>query len=200
MKLTNNRKLILQALAESNQYDNPPYSAYNVHSTLKDAFNYKWQDYEMKTLPSLIQVHRTLKDLWHSGLIVGTRKKADWYENALPCWIVEYQLSSDVEKNYIISECAAIYRQVGKAKFGTTMFGGVFDMGLPANEVKPLADKVRTMMQRTHPDKAIGFENEFKQMRECHEWIKSGIPLPVPTHTKGDVIKVAMTYLGGKNA
>jgi hypothetical protein len=54
------------------------------------------------------------------------------------------------------------------------------------------------MMQRTHPDKASGYENEFRLMRECHEWIKNGIPLPVPTHTKSDKIKVEMTFLGGK--
>jgi hypothetical protein len=198
MKLTKNRKLILQALAESNKYENPPYSASSVRYTLETAFEYKWQGYDMKTLPSLIQIHRTLKDLWYSGLVVGTRVKADWYDNALPCWIVLYQLSCDVEKNYIISECEAIYGQVGKAKFGTTMFDGVFDMGLPADKVKPLADKVRAMMQRTHPDKAGGYENEFRLMRECHEWIKNGIPLPVPTHTKGDKIKVEMTYLAGK--
>ncbi len=98
MKMTKNRKLILQALAESNEYENPPYSASSVRYTLETAFEYKWQGYDMKTLPSLIQIHRTLKELWHSGLIVGMRKKADWYDKALPCWIVEYQLSSDVEK------------------------------------------------------------------------------------------------------
>jgi hypothetical protein len=31
------------------------------------------------------------------------------------------------------------------------MFGGVFDMGLPANEVKPLMDRVKVFMQKTHP-------------------------------------------------
>jgi hypothetical protein len=149
----------------------------------------------MKTLPSLIQIHRTLKDLWHSGLIVGTRVKEEGFNGTLPCWVVRYQLSSDVEKNYIMSECAAIYRDVKKAKFGTTMFSGVFDMGLPTDKVKPLADKVRAMMQRTHPDKSNDYENEFKLMRECHKWIKSGIPLPVPTHTIGDKIKTEMTYL-----
>lgn len=195
MKLTKNRKLILQVLQDGDGYDLPPYSASFVRGRLEDAFKYQWQGYDMKTLPSLIQIHRTLKDLWHSGLIVGTRKKADWYDNALPRWIVEYQLSRDVEKNFIISECQKLHRTVSKAKHGTNLFGGVFDMGLPASDIKPLADKVRAMMQRTHPDKSIGYENEFKLMRECHEWIKNGIPLPVPTHTKGDAIKTQMTYL-----
>jgi hypothetical protein len=195
MKLTKNRQLILQALQDGDGYDLPPFSASSVRYTLETAFNHKWQGYEMKTLPSLIQIHRTLKDLWHSGLIVGTRVKEDGFNGALPSWVVRYQLSSDIEKNYIISECAAIFRQVKTAKFGTTMFDAVFDMGLPASEVKPLADKIRAMMQRTHPDKAPDYENEFRLMRECHEWVKSGIPLPVATHTKGEKIKVEMTYL-----
>lgn len=196
MKLTKNRTLILQALAESNEYDKPPYSASSIRYTLENAFNYKWQGYDMKTLPSIIQIHRTLKDLWHGGLIVGTRVKDDGgFNGSLPCWVVRYQLSGEVEKNFIASECQALHRTVSKAKHGTNLFGGVFDMGLPASEVKPLSKKVRAMMQRTHPDKNSDYENEFKLMRECHEWIKSGIPLPVPTHTKGEKVKTQLTLI-----
>jgi hypothetical protein len=75
------------------------------------------------------------------------------------------------------------------------MFGGVFDMGLPAEEVKPLADKVRSLMQRTHTDKSPDYSEQFHLMRECHEMIKSGIPLPVPTHTAGDKVQIEITYL-----
>jgi hypothetical protein len=196
MKMTKNRKLILEALAYTDDWDKPPYSASNIRYRLEDAFEYKWQGYEMKTLPSLIQIHRTLKDLWHDGAIVGSRtKEDDGSIGSVPHWVIRYQLSDDVEKNYIVSECAAIYRKVKVAKFGSNLFGGVFDMGLPANEVKPFADKVRLMMQKTHPDKSPNYSEQFKLMRECHELIKSGIPLPVPTHKQGEKIKVEMTYL-----
>lgn len=62
------------------------------------------------------------------------------------------------------------------------MFGVVFDMGLPIEKVKPLLMQVKALMQRTHPDKADGYADQFKQMKQCSDWIKSGIPLPTPTH------------------
>jgi hypothetical protein len=178
MRMTNNRKLILQALQDGDGYDLPPYSASSVHYILENAYRFKWEGYEMKTLPSVIQIHRTLRDLWHSGLIVGTRKKADWYDNALPCWIVEYQLSSEVERNHIISECTELHKKLNKAVNGINFFGAAFDKGLPAEDVEPLKSKVRLMMQRTHPDKSPYYAEQFKLMRECHEWIKQGIPTP----------------------
>lgn len=186
MKLTANRKLILQVLAYFDQYDKPPYSASSVRYTLETAFEYKWKGYEMKTLPSLIQIHRTLKDLWHGGTIVGTRVKDDGFNGSLPCWVVRYQLSADVHKNWIVSECADICGKVSKAKYGFNMFGGVFDMGLPASDVKQLTTRVKSLMQKTHPDKAIGFELEFKQLKDALDLIKTGIPEPTPTHTAGD--------------
>jgi hypothetical protein len=67
-------------------------------------------------------------------------------------------------------------------------------MGLPENEVKPLMDRVKALMQKTHPDKAAGYEHEFKQMKQCASWIRSGIPLPTPTHTAGDKVKITLTF------
>lgn len=103
-----------------------------------------------------------------------------WQENCLPSWVVYYQLSSDVEKNWIAKECKDVCRKVKRAKLGINFFQDAppFDMGLPADEVKVLARKVRSLMQKTHPDKAVGFEDEFKKLQEAHELIKSGIPLP----------------------
>jgi hypothetical protein len=126
-------------------------------------------------------------ELWHGGAIVGTRVKNDGFNGSLSCWVIRYQLSGDVHKNWIITECKDIYRKVNKAKYGFNMFGGVFDMGLPADEIKPLADKVRSLMQKTHPDKDVGFENEFMQLKAALDLIKTGIPEPTTTHTAGDI-------------
>lgn len=193
MRMTNNRKLILQALSDGDGYDLPPFSVSSVRYMLENAFNFKWTGYDMKTIPSVIQIHRTMRDLFHGGLVVGTRFKCPPLSEGLAFWEVRYQLSSDVEKNFIISECQTLHRKVNKAKHGNSMFGGVFDMGLPAEEVKPLADKVRAMMQRTHPDKSSDYQEQFHLMKQCHEWIKQGIPLPVPTHTQGDKVAVKLT-------
>jgi len=62
-----------------------------------------------------------------------------------------------VYSNALITECQAVYKKVNKAKHGVNLFGGLFDMGLPSNEVKTLMDGVKALMQKTHPDKVAGY-------------------------------------------
>ena len=184
MKMTFNRRLILTALSET--YDSPPpHSAWNVKYTLESAFSYKWAGIyqDMKTIPNKQQIHRTLKELWQGGLIVGSRFKEDGYNGNLPSWVIRYQLSGDVYRNWLIAECEVVFNKVKKAKHGINFFGAIMDMGLPADEIKPLLMQVKALMQKTHPDKAgDDYVEMFKQMKQCSDWIKSGIPLPIPAH------------------
>jgi hypothetical protein len=183
MKMTTNRNLTLLALAETGD-DLPPYSASSIAYMLKLAFNYKWPRYEaLKSIPNKQQIHRTLRDLWHDGLIVGTRFKDEPYGGGLPCWIIRYQLSSEVEYNFMVTTCNALHRKIDRAKHGFNFFGSVMDMGLPPDEVVALSIEVKRLLQRTHPDKVQGFDDQFKQMIQCRDWIKSGIPIPAPTHS-----------------
>lgn len=183
MKITTNRKLTLLALAETGE-DMPPYSASDIGDMLRQAITYQWQGYEeLKTIPNKQQIHRTLRDLWRDGVIVGTRIKEDGYGSSLPSWVIRYQLSSEVEYNYMVTTCNAIYRKIEKAKHGVNFFGSVMDMGLMPDEVAALTVEVKRLLQRTHPDKVQGFDEQFKKMIQCRDWIKSGIPLPAPTHS-----------------
>jgi hypothetical protein len=184
MKMTTNRKLTLLALAETGD-DLPPYPASSIACALTNAFNYKWPRYEaLKSIPNKQQIHRTLRDLWHDGLIVGMRVKEDaHYGGSLPSWVIRYQLASEVELNFMVATCKALHRKIDKAKHGVNFFGSVMDMGLPADEVAALSIEVKRLLQRTHPDKVQGYDDQFKQMIECRDWIKSGIPLPTPTHS-----------------
>ncbi|MDO9422859.1 MAG: hypothetical protein Q7T40_01535 [Methylobacter sp.] len=185
MKLTTNRKLTLLAISTGNG-DEPPYEASSIGDMLSQAITYGWDGFEaLKSTPNKQQVHRTLRDLWHGGLIVGTRVKEEPYGGGLPCWVVRYQLSSEVEYNHMVTTCNALHRKVDKAKHGINFFGAVMDMGLPPDEVTALAIEVKRLLQRTHPDKAHGYDAQFKQMIACRDWIKSGIPLPAPTHSTG---------------
>lgn len=196
--MTFNRQLILKALAEN--YDSPPpHSAWSIKYTLETAFKYEWEGIysSMKTIPNKQQIHRTLKELWHGGLIVGNRIKEDGYNGNLPSWVIRYQLSSDVYHNWLITECEAVYRKVSKAKHGFNMFGAVFDMGLPTEEAKPLLMQVKALMQKTHPDKADGYADQFKQMKQCSDWIKSGIPLPTLTHQANEQMTLSNSIQHG---
>jgi len=136
----------------------------------------------MKTAPNKQQIHRTPKELWHGGLVVSNRVKIDRY-GQLPCWEINYQLSGDVYRNWLMAECAAIHRKVDKAMHGINFFGSIMDKGLPEAEVKPLLLKVKSLMQKTHPDKAAGYADEFKLMKQCSDWIKSDVPLPTLAHS-----------------
>jgi hypothetical protein len=197
-RLTFNKRLILEALTV-NMDSPPPHSANTVFYILETAFDLKWSGiYEgMKTKPNVNQIRRTLRSLANEGLIVCNRTKQQWFDSSsckLPYWELEWQLSGDVYRNALITECQTVYKKVDKAKNGAALFTSVFDMGLPANEVKPLMNRVKALMQKTHPDKANGYEHEFKQMKQCATWIRSGIPLPTPTHTAGDKVKITLTF------
>jgi len=188
MKMTFNRSLMLSVLSEEIEDSQPPHSAGAVSYHLETAFNYKWDCVPytlMKTLPNKRQIHRTLAELWKGGFVVGTRVKIEGYNGQLPYWEIKYQLCGDVYRNSLITECNEIYRKCNKAKHGINFFGSVMDMGLPEIEVKPLMLAVKRLMQKTHPDKASGFEYQFQQMKQCSDWIRSGIPLPTPAHEAG---------------
>jgi hypothetical protein len=77
---------------------------------------------------------------------------------------------------------------------GNQFFSAVFGLGLSADEVKPLMAKVKTLMQKTHPEKAVDYEYHPKQMKQCNAWIKSGIPLPTPTHQANEKVVLKLTY------
>ena len=181
--MTFNRRLVLAALGDewSDCGGVPPYSASSVHYVLESMLGAKGFGIysEMQKVPGIAQIHKTLNDLWHSGHIVGTRTLQEPYGDGLPCRVIAYQLSTEVYKNWLTAECKAVHRKTKKAKFGWSLFGGEpFGFGLPVDEVHALIVQVKGLMQRTHPDKAPGFEAQFKLMQECKAWIKDGIPLP----------------------
>ncbi|WP_394752650.1 hypothetical protein [Crenothrix sp.] len=188
-RMTKNRTLLLKVLSSElpDCGGQPPYSASSVHYTLNNAFEYTWDGYgNMATLPSIRQIHRTLRDLWHEGLIVASREKIDGIRDGLPYWEMSFQLSTDVESNWIKTECDRVFNAVKKAKHGFNLFGSVLDRGLPSHEVEVLRLRAKALIQKTHPDKAAGFEDQFKQMKQCIDAIRDGIPEPMPTHAAQD--------------
>jgi hypothetical protein len=193
---TFNKRLILDVLTVDDFDGIPPHPVSYIFYMLETAFNHKWEGiYEgMKTKPSLNQIRRTLRALANEGLVVSSKVKNDGDNNRLPYWELEWQLSGDVYRNTLIKECQAVYRKVNRAKNGAALFASVFDMGLPANEVKPLMDSVKALMQKTHPDKADGYAEQFKQMKQCAKWIRAGIPLPTPIHTAGENVNITLTF------
>ncbi len=170
MKMTKNRVLILEVL-DSYLPDcggNPPHSVSSILHELEGRGNKLTKQH----------VHKTVSDLWLGGYLVAIRKKHDPLGNGLPYWENRYQLSSRVNENYLRAECEFIHNQVERAKHGFLFFGTPMDWGMLPDDVKEITSKVRLMLQKTHPDRQVGFIDEFNLMTQCMKWIKSGIPLP----------------------
>jgi len=191
---TRNRQLILRLLGEWTDGSPPPHSASTLLYCLENMVEHQWEGYDIpNAVPRKEQVYRTLRDLVKAGLVTITKEKQDPLSNGLPFWENQYQLVGEVDKNAIMKDCQDLHRKVSRAKHGFNLFGAVMDRGLPADEVKPLLAQVKALMQKTHPDKFKGLEVEFKLMQEAAKWIKSGIPLPMPTHGANDNVVLTLT-------
>jgi hypothetical protein len=142
-------------------------------------------------LPSLNQIRRTLRSLAKEGLIVSRKVKNDCGGvslNRLPYWEQEWQLSDDVDHNALITEINDICHKVQRAKYGVSLFGSIpFDYGALPEDVAIMKTKLKALMQKTHPDKATGYVEEFKQLKDCMSMIRSGIPLPTDKPPKASV-------------
>ena len=172
MKLTPNRKHILQALSEYlTESEGPPHSARYVGYILRDVFNTEGYP-DLKTIPNKNQIHRTLRDLWAAGLIVGMRFKEESYDGGLPSWVIRYQVAADIAKNALIADCLSIHGKIKTAKFGVC---GAYK-GLPADEVIEASKEVSRLLALVQ-DKS--FSDSSKLLLECQKWLNDGIPEPV---------------------
>lgn len=168
MKLTKNRKLILDVLDRyiADAWGPPPHGA--------DTIAYELERDGIKYCKS--GIYRTLKDLMDAGLIVAEKRLVDPMGGGLPYWENYYQLTASKEKNSIVMEVKNIHTKLDKAINGINLFGTTIDVGLPTEEVALLKARVKSLMQRIHPDKVSGYEYEVKLLGECMKWIRKGIP------------------------
>lgn len=186
MKATRNRQIILRLLDE-NLADCghvPPYCASSLHYALhENGFYEAYAEQDglpppKSKPPSIQQIHRTLKDLEAAGLIVAEYRIDQDTGGKLPQRVAYWQRANKQEFNRIAKACHDLYKTVKRAKYGVNLFGAIVDQGLPLAEVEDLKRQIKALMQHTHPDKAPGYEEPFKQLQACMTWIKDGIPRP----------------------
>jgi hypothetical protein len=177
---TKNRQLIMQLLSET--WDDcglPPYSADSLHYILDIVVHY-CPEYGISKTPSKSQIHRTLRDLVKAGLLAVSQHKEETHNsNKLPRWVRRYQPVAHIERNQLLADVSAICNKVRRAKYGISFFGSTpFDYGALPDEVAIMKTTLKSLMQKTHPDKAEGYTELFKQLKDCMSLIRSGIPLP----------------------
>jgi hypothetical protein len=181
MRLTANRKHVLAALADSGgDCGDPPHSAADVAWVLRNAHNYQWDGFELKTVPSKQQIHRTLKELWCEGLIVASRYKEDRWQN-LPGWVIKYEAAEGMFERVLESRIAALHRRVVRALNGITvaMFGSKpFDQGATPKAAEAMRAELDTLLARS----------DDPRLHECLAALEAGLPLPdgfLPKTAKG---------------
>jgi len=176
MKQTRNRTVILNCLSEPNSDCGgpPPFCADSIHYMLETGF--EW--YGAKRPVSISQIHRTLRDLFNAGILVKESRLCDPIDGGLPSRVNYWQLASEVEHNALLHEIRGVLRTASKAH-GTFFFGHdrFFDQPMDRAEKAAVIADIKTLMQRTHPDKTSGYEQGFNALNQALTYCRSTINL-----------------------
>ena len=171
---TRNRAAIIRCLSEPNSDCGgyPPYSASDIEYMLE---GHDW--YGLKRPVSISQINRTLRDLLAAGL-VDRESSIDDVNSGLPQRVWYYFIAGEKERNKMLHEIKGVLRTAEKCH-GTFFFDATtyFDKPFTAKEKEVVIGDIKAMMQRTHPDKATGYEYQFKQLQQALVYCRSDIDL-----------------------
>jgi len=175
LKQTKNRKAILKCLTEQNSDCGsgvPPYSASDVYYMLE--LNFKW--YGAARPVSISQINRTLRDLLKAGVIVKETRIDEPFDTGLLASRVNYyQLADSVDRNTLLREIDQVLRTAGQVH-GTFLFSTAHFFTEPCDPAPVIAD-IKSLMQKTHPDKVKGFEDEFRDLNKALKYARSKVNL-----------------------
>ncbi|MBL1265721.1 hypothetical protein [Candidatus Methylomicrobium oryzae] len=177
MKQTRNRQVIIKCLTEPNEDCGgaPPYSASSIQYMLEH--NHNW--YGAPRPVSISQINRTLRDLHAAGLIVFEYRLDEPYgQQGLPQKVKYWQMADGRERNQLIAEVNAVCRIAEKAHGTFFLFKDRF-FEEPMDELQKAAviKDLKALMQKTHPDKMDGFEDQFKQLQAALVYVRSKVDL-----------------------
>ena len=165
-RLTKNRIEILRCLTEGHpDCGLAPYSVSSVHYIIY-GFDLKEDKSLRKSREN--QIRRTLNELVCEGLVIMSRNKNEGSNTKLPFWENEYQIAAMAEANHYERELAEIERKISRAYkgLGGIFFGKPDGEGLAEIDKKELILKVKSIIQKYHPDKPNGDVMRFKRMKE----------------------------------
>lgn len=156
----------------------PPYSVSSIHYML-----YFWDEETGKVASiskarkktQMNQIRRTLNELVVDGIVIMSRELQRDRGDVLPFWENQYQIAAMAEVNYLERELSEIERKISRAYNGFgTLFGGKPDgNGMTEHEKKELTKKIKSIMQRVHPDKVSGKEHQFITMKKCLDTLRA---------------------------
>jgi hypothetical protein len=120
------------------------------------------------------QIRRTLNQLVEEGIAVMSRRLSKDFNDRLPYWENLYQIADMVEENFFKSELYTIERKISSAYNGFgTLFGGEPDGdGLTAQEKAEMTRRIKSIIQKVHPDKPNGNSEYFIRMKSSLDKLK----------------------------
>ena len=176
MRQTKNRAAILKCLTEPNEDcgGSPPYSASSIEHML--SYGFAW--YGAARPVSVSQINRTLRDLLADGLIVGESRLDEGSNGALPQRVNYWQVAGHVARNKLLNEVVNVCRTASKAH-GTFLFNrdSFFDKPMDDAQKAVIIKDLKSLMQRTHPDKADGYTEQFTRINEALAYVRSNVDL-----------------------
>lgn len=172
-RLTQNRIEILRCLTEGDpDCGLAPYSVSSVHYMI-----YGFELHEDKVLRKSRenQIRRTLNELVCDGLVIMSRSKNEGSNTRLPFWENEYQIAAMADANHYERELREIERKISHAYngFGGIFFGKPDGEGLTEMDKNALILKVKSIIQKSHPDKPNGDAVRFKRMKKLLEMLRN---------------------------
>jgi hypothetical protein len=85
-------------------------------------------------------------------------------------------MAKGVERNQLIAEVNATCRTAQKA-YGVLFFGGFLEEPFDEAQKTAVIKDLKTLMQKTHPDKVDGFLEQFKQLQAALVYVRSKVDL-----------------------
>ena len=155
----------------------PPYSVSSVHYMMHgiDAWDIKDKaQRKAKEKTQQNQIRRTLNELANEGLLIMSRELQAANEHGqLNYWELQYQVALMAEQNHFEKELSDIERKISSAYNGFgTIFGGKPDgKGLTAVEIASLTKRIKSVIQKSHPDKG-GNVYRFKTMKKLLDMLR----------------------------
>ena len=140
-RMTENRKQVIEILSNQDYEGNfPPFRIETIESEL-------YMQFDRMVLPK--QIYRTCADLVAEGTVGYYPRLIDVTNKALPSRVKFFFTLNTVDRFILLNE---IYDFLDKIK-GFTFF-------VDQNNKNFVIGKLRSLIQRTHPDKVVGYEYE----------------------------------------
>lgn len=85
-------------------------------------------------------------------------------------------MADAVDRNKLMAEVVAL-TGLAKKTHGVIFFGDLVEQPFNAEQKADVVQQLKSLMQRTHPDKTDGFDDQFWQLQDALSYVRSNVDL-----------------------